>query len=420
MKVLLVNNFFYDRGGDCTYLFSLKKLLEEKGHQTMVFSMHHPQELDSNYSKYFVSYIDYAEEVKSISLISGLRVLQRAVYSREAKAKIEKLIKDEEPDIAHLQNIHHHITPSILYPLRRNKIPVVWTLHDYTLICPNTSFLCYGKICERCKKIKYYWPPIVRCKKRSFAASTMAAIESTIHLIMGIRDLVDSYITPSHFMKKKTIDYGLRSSKVVHINSFVDSNTIRHKASEGDYYLYVGRLSEEKGVKTLIDAAVRVVDLGLEIIGDGPLAKELNQYAKSKDKKGVIGFLGQRNHKQVIQYLVNCRFAVTPSEWYENLPYSILETFACGKPVIGASIGGIPELVVNGETGLLFEPGNTDDLAEKIQWMFEHPEECREMGRKARKLVEMEYTPELHYKRLMEVYRAAFAKHGKDITKLTF
>ncbi|MGB3478302.1 MAG: glycosyltransferase family 4 protein [bacterium] len=420
MKVLLVNNFFYDRGGDCTYFFSLKKLLEEKGHQTMVFSMHHPLELDSNYSKYFVSYIDYAEEVKSISLISGLRVLQRAVFSQEAKAKIEKLIKDEKPDIAHLQNIHHHITPSILYSLRRNKIPVIWTLHDYTLICPNTSFLCHGKICERCKKIKYYWSPIVRCKKKSFAASAMAAIESTIHLIMGIRDLVDSYIAPSYFMKKKTIDYGLRSNKVVHINSFIDSNTVKHQASEGDYYLYVGRLSEEKGVKTLIDAAVRVVDLGLEIIGDGPLAKELNRYANSKDRKDVIGFLGHRNHKEVIKYLANCRFAVTPSEWYENLPYSILETFACGKPVIGARIGGIPELVVNGETGLLFEPGNAEDLAEKIQWMFEHPEECREMGRKARMLVEMEYTPELHYKRLMEVYRAAFAKHGKDITKLTF
>ncbi|MEM3001818.1 MAG: glycosyltransferase, partial [Candidatus Nitrosocaldus sp.] len=152
MKVLIVSNFYYNRGGDCTYMFSLKKLLEDMGHKVIVFSMNHPLNFQSEYSRYFVDYINYDEAVKSISLATGFEVLSRAVFSIDAKRKIEELIEDERPDIAHLQNIHHHITPSIFYPLKKNNIPIVWTLHDFVLICPNTSFLANGRICERCKK----------------------------------------------------------------------------------------------------------------------------------------------------------------------------------------------------------------------------------------------------------------------------
>ncbi len=149
MKILLINNFYYNRGGDCTYLLSLEKLLKRKGHKVIIFSMNHPSNFNSEYSKYFVSYIDYAKEVTNKTISSGIKVLKRTVYSGEAKKKIEALIREEKPDIAHLQNIHHHITPSIFYALRKNNIPIVWTLHDYTIICPNTSFLAHNTICER-------------------------------------------------------------------------------------------------------------------------------------------------------------------------------------------------------------------------------------------------------------------------------
>ena len=158
MKILLVNNYYYYRGGDCTYLFSLKKLLEKNGHEVCIFAMQHPQNLDSEYSKYFVSYINYDDEVKNINIASGLKVLNRAIYSNESKEKIERMIEIEKPDIAHIQNVHHHITPSIFSVLKERNIPIVWTLHDYTMLCPNTSFLSHGKICEKCKKNRYYWP----------------------------------------------------------------------------------------------------------------------------------------------------------------------------------------------------------------------------------------------------------------------
>ena len=405
MKILLINNFYYNRGGDCTYLFSLKKLLEEKGHKVIVFSMRHPRNFESEYSKYFVNYINYAEEVKNQSLSSGFNVLYRTIYSLEAKRNMERLIEQEKPDIAHLQNIHHHITPSILYPLKKHNIPVVWTLHDYTIICPNTLFLSQDRICERCKKTKYFWPSVIRCKKNSFLASTMAAIENTVHRIMKVYDLVDVFIAPSEFLRNKFIEYGFKEQKIMCIGYLIDIELQDDKKPPGDYYMYVGRISEEKGIKTLIDAAVDNPGEKLKIIGSGPLKKAMELYAASKDKNRTIAFLGHKRRDEVIEYIKNCRFAVVPSEWYENYPFSVLETFACGKPVIGSKIGGIPELVKDNETGLTFEIGNSYELSKKIKYLENNPEAVIEMGRNARAFVERELNADKHYRKLMEIYK---------------
>lgn len=222
VKILLINNFYYHRGGDCTYLFSLKNLLEHKGHKVVIFSMHHPENYDSEYSNYFVSHINYNEELKNRNLLTPLKVLSRSIYSRESRIKIEQLIKTERPDIAHVQNIHHHITPSIFYTLRHYHIPIVWTLHDYTLICPNTSFVSHGSICEKCKKIKYYWPTLTQCKKNSLAASTMAGLESTMLRLMNAYRLVNVFIAPSNFMRNKLLEYGLGKYPIVTLHNFID------------------------------------------------------------------------------------------------------------------------------------------------------------------------------------------------------
>jgi len=407
MKILLINNFYYNRGGDCTYLFSLKRLLEEKGHQVIVFSMHHPQNFESEYSEYFVTYINYVEEVKNKNLFSGLKVISRTIYSFEARKNLERLIKDKRPDIAHLQNIHHHITPSIFYPLKKFKIPIIWTLHDYTLICPNTSFLSQGKICERCKKIRYFWPSVVRCKKGSFAASTMAAIESTMHRIMRVYDVVDFFITPSKFLRNKLIEYGFDSKKIVCLNNFLDVTIPDSAEPVGDYFLYIGRLSEEKGIKTLIDAVIKAGTGRLKIVGDGQLKDELISYVRSNSVNGAVEFLGYKKHEEVIKLLRRCRFVVLPSDWYENFPYSILEAFACGRPVIGSRIGGIPELIDDGENGLLFTPGDSDALADKIKKLHIEGDKISEMSRNAQKKFKENYGHEKHYQRLMEIYKQA-------------
>jgi glycosyltransferase involved in cell wall biosynthesis len=404
LKILLVSNHYYDRGGDCTYLFALKKLLEEKGHKVIIFSMHHPHNFNSEYSKYFVSYINYAAEVKKNSLYSGLKVLHRSLYSLEARRKIERLLNEEDIDIVHIQSLHHHLTHSILFPIKKHKIPIVWTLHDYALVCPNTLFLCQGEVCERCKKNKYYWAIIRRCKKGSLGASMVAMIETIIHRIMNIRNLVDLFITPSEFMKNKLIGYGFDNDKIVCVNNFIDFVFNEQSEDKDGYYLYIGRLSGEKGIKTLIDAAVKSGSGKLKIVGDGELKDEIVSYVKAKGGDDIIEFLGHKDHDTVMDLLSKCLFMVMPSECYENFPYAVLEAFSCGKPVVGSRIGGIPELVKDNETGVTFEAGNSEDLSTKIKYLLSHPDELKRMGKNSRSFIKQHMSKEKHYSKLMEIY----------------
>jgi glycosyltransferase involved in cell wall biosynthesis len=405
VKILLVNNFYYNRGGDCTYLFSLKKLLEEKGHKVIVFSMHHPLNFKSQYSKYFVSHIDYAEESKKMSISSGFRVLFRSIYSAEARKKMEKLIKDEKPDIVHLNNIRHHLTPSILYPMKSSNIPVVWTLHDYQLICPNISFLAAGKVCERCKKRKYFWPAISRCKKGSFLASTMAAIEHSFQIITKVYGCVDAFICPTDFLKNKYEEYGFYEQKLTVLNHFIDSDSDSMNAGAGDYVLYIGRLSEEKGLITLIDAVAKEGSCKLKIVGNGSFRDKLSEYVELKHLKERVELVGYKTRIEVMEIIKKCKFLVIPSEWYEVSGLVILEAYACGKPVIGSRIGGIPENIQDGETGYLFEPGNSDELCEKISYMTKNHDKVQEMGEAAKKYINHKFNSEKHYSRLMDIYR---------------
>ncbi len=410
MKVLLVNNFYYNRGGDCTYMFALKRLLEQNGHKVVVFSMHHPLNFPSEYSKYFVSYINYDEEVRNISLTSGIKVLSRTIFSREARRKIERVIKDERPDIAHINNIHHHITPSIFYPLKRHGIPIVWTLHDYTIICPNTSFLAHGRICERCRRMKYFWAPLIRCKKDSFLASLVASIESTIHRLMKVNDLVDVLITPSEFLREKLIDYGFREDRIICLYHFTESDSGREETSCNNYILYIGRISQEKGVKTLIDSIVELdIETKLKIIGDGYLKEDMVEYVKSK-RTDKVEFLGHLSHDEVLKYIRGSRFVVVPSEWYENYPFAVIEAFACGKAVIGSNTGGLPELIRDTERGLLFKMGDSGDLGATISYLLANPDIATEIGENARRFVMEVLDGRTYYERLMSLYKSLLSK----------
>jgi glycosyltransferase involved in cell wall biosynthesis len=385
-------------------MFALKKLLESKGHEVMIFSMHHPKNYRSDYEKYFVSYIDYAEEIKNKTISTAIKVLRRSVFSIEAKKKIRLLIEERRPDIVHLQNIHHHITPSILYEIKKYNIPIVWTLHDYTIICPNTSFLAGGSICEKCKKHKYYWPLITRCKKNSFSASAMAAIETICHRIMRVYDMVDIFVSPSIFLRDKFIEYGFSKEKIVHVDHFIDYPLVNEVVAPQNYYLYVGRLSEEKGVKSLIKAAIRIDKSKLKVAGGGPLYEDLLKYVKDIDKANRIEFLGHKSRMELLELYKHCKFLVVPSEWYENSGLIIFEAFACGKPVIGANIGGIPELVRNKERGIIYPTGDVDELYKAISWMLDNPEMVSAMGKNALHFLNNSLTPEIHYNKIVDIY----------------
>jgi len=418
MKILMVNTFHYYRGGDCVYTLGLSYLLQQMyGHKVINFAMKHPFNVPCEYSEFFVPEIDLPKELAQGGLRSGIRVLTRAIYSSKSKEKLRQLLDKYPVDIAHIQNIHGHITPSIFHTLRARNIVIVWTLHDYFLLCPNSTFFSKDKMCEACKGGRFYNAVFKKCRKDSYAASIVVMLEEYIHRLLGLLSLVDFFIAPSNFLRNKMIEYHFPSDKVIHIPNFIDTKNTKLSLNNNDYILYSGRLSYEKGLKTLIKALSLCNSVKLLIAGEGPLKVELETMAKNiAPKKGE--FLGYLNGERLQKIIDGAMFIVVPSEWYENFPYSILEAFTLGKPVIGSEIGGIPELVRDGETGLLFEPGSAGDLAEKIQWMIDHPKERQEMGRRARELVEKKCNPELHYEHLMGVYRMALRKHGKDIDRL--
>jgi len=410
MKVLLVNNYYYFRGGDCTYFFSIKKHLEANGHDVAVFSMEHPSNIETPFNKYFVSYINYDDEVKNVTVRSGIKVLKRTVYSSESRRNIEELIEREKPDIAHIHNIHHHITPSILFSLKKRDIPIVWTLHDYTLICPNTSFLSKERICEKCRKKRYFWPVIERCKKESISASSVAALETITHELMHIYDMVDLFIAPSEFVRSKFIEYGFDPRKILRMELFSNIELKRGDIDTGSYYMYIGRLSYEKGLKTLIGAASRIDSSELKIVGDGPMKEQLMKYASSIEGGERIHFVGYKTMRDIVTLYDQCKFTVVPSEWYEPSGLIILESFSRGKPVIGSRIGGITELVLDTERGLLFEPGDPEDLRAAIRFLLANPDLIKEMGENARNYVRKMHNPHDHYKKLLDIYESVLAR----------
>jgi glycosyltransferase involved in cell wall biosynthesis len=231
-----------------------------------------------------------------------------------------------------------------------------------------------------------------------------------------INDLVDLFISPSGFLYNKLIEYGIKSDKLTRLEHFTPFHLGNEEKVFGDYYLYVGRISEEKGVKTLIDAALKVNSSKLKIAGSGPMLKEMISYAKARDKKNIVEFLGHQDRKELNELYEQCKFIVIPSEWYENFPYTLIEAFTYGIPAIGSRIGGIVELIKDTERGILFETGNADDLSAAIRFLLKNPDIVEEMGKNARNFVTKELTAEKHYQKLIKIYENAILKHTVSIT----
>lgn len=389
-------------------MFDTARLLEAKGHKVSFLSMHHPQNLPSPYSRYFVSQVDYDQPG---NILWQFETAARVLYSREAKRRMEELVEAEEPDIVHLHNIHHQISPSILHSLKKRRIPVVMTLHDYKMVCPAYELFVHNGVCEKCRGGRYYWCLFRRCLKGSVPKSALAVLEMYLHhRALRIYNLVDIFAAPSVFLSNKLQAMGFKG-RIIHLPNFMDATKVSPSFGwKETTFVYFGRLSGVKGLFTLLDAA-RGLDAGFKIIGDGPAAEDLRRKAEDEGL-GNVHFLGYRSGKELQEEIRDAMAVVLPSEWYENNPRSVIEAFALGKPVIGARIGGIPELVRDGETGLTFEPGNAQDLQVKIQYLITHPDTVREMGVKARRFVEEKLAPGIHYQGLMKVYRMA-AQHSR-------
>lgn len=404
LKILSVNKYHKLKGGSETIFFGEMHALIQAGHSVIPFSMHDTNNLPSEYSEFFINTVDYEKP----GLKNKLSAAGKVLYSFEAKRKISALLDKHPVDLAHLHIFQHQISPSILSPLRKKKIPVVASLHDLKPICGNYKMFVKGSICEKCKGGRHYQMTLNRCNKGSFAASLVNTMEMYFHGMAGYYDQIDIFIAVSEFYRQKMIEYGFSPDKVVCLPSFVDASsfTPANPSRVGDYMLYFGRLTEEKGILTFIKAAAKNPNIEHIIVGTGPEESLLRNFVEQNVITNVT-FSGFQSGEKLADLVSQARAVVVPSEWYENSPLTVLEAMAYARPVIGSDIGGIPELICDGKDGLLFPAGNEDELADRIQYLWAHGEAADSMGVNGRKKVISDYNFSIHLDGLLKIYNKA-------------
>jgi glycosyltransferase involved in cell wall biosynthesis len=415
MKILQVNKYYYPRGGADRYFLDLSAALEKAGHEVAVFAMQHPKNTATPWSRYFVSRVSFNEG----SLKNKLKIPGRVLYSREAKRKFTQLIKDFQPNIIHIHNIYHQLSPSILDAAACFKIPVVMHLHDYKLICPNHALFTEGAYCERCRPRRYSQCLKHRCVKNSLSASALAALEMYLHhsVLKIYEKRISAFIAPSAFMKNTVGRFGQDEKKIRVIynpygQEFSSDNQTKEQTENKNttdnnkekYFLYFGRLSEEKGLSILIQAAA-LAGQTVKLAGTGPEEAVLQTLAKNL--KAPVEFLGLKTATELKPLISNSQAVIIPSIWGENMPLSLLEAFSLGKPVIASNIGGMPEIVHNEVNGLLCNPGDVKDLAEKMLAISKL--DGRALGKNAQDTVR-DLTPEKNTAAVLAVYQELIKK----------
>lgn len=402
MNVLLANKYFFRKGGADNSFFATAELLKENGHGVRFFSMHHPRNESSEFSKYFVSEVKY----DTPNIVEAARAAGRLLYSFEARRRVSDLLRDFPVDIAHLNSIYHQISPSIIDALVEQSVPVVMTLRDYKVVCASYVMLAGGGVCEACEGGRYYNCFLKRCVKGSGLKSALNTLEMYLHHnVLKLYEKVDVFISPSEFLRDKVTQLGFCGHIEV-IPNFADLTVFQpNYVVDSSEVVYFGRLSWEKGLLTLVRAA-KGLPLTVRLIGEGPYRHELEQTCARERIDNVI-FSGYQSGVELRKQVQSALCVVVPSEWYENNPRTVIEGFALGKAAIGARIGGIPELVRDGETGFTFESGSLPELREKLGLAVANRDEMMAMGKRGRRLVEEEFSPERHYEKLVRVYENA-------------
>lgn len=396
LTILNISQNHFVRGGSDRYFFTMGELLQKHGHRVIPFTAANPNNEPTEWEQYFPRAADF-ENPKPIDLL-------RFLYSRDAVKSIQKLLNNTDVDMAHFHIYYGKLTASILGHLKKAGIPLIQTLHEYKLTCPVYSHLSNDEICEDCEG-KHFWRAVPkRCNRGSLARTALSVTESYVSRFLGSVDKFDHFISVSHFLRKKMIQYGIPEEKISTVHNFTDVTHITPNFSVGEYVLYFGRVHKSKGILTLIEAAAPLKQVPLYIVGDGEAMPEVQQIIEQNGCEH-IHLLGFKQGDELQELILNSICTVLPSEWYENCPMSVLESFAYGKPVIGADIGGIPELIDNEVDGFLVPSAGAEALREKLLWMFEHKTEAVEMGKAGRKKMETEFNADIHYEKIMKVYQ---------------
>jgi glycosyltransferase involved in cell wall biosynthesis len=400
LRLLSINNFHYRRAGSDACFLDHNALFQARGWETAVFSMKHRENLPSPWQEHFVDEIEFA---RGYSLLAKARIAGKVLYSREGRARLERLLHGYSPDVVHVHSLYHHISPAILPVLARQRVPIVMTAHDYKLACPAYKMFDGHSICEDCRGGRLL--PLIRkrCVHGSRAVSTLVALETAFHRSRRYYErYVDRIVCPSRFLLEKLVEWGWPRERLVYVPNFFDPSLWKPNFQPGRYFLYFGRLAPEKGLHTLVRASA-LSGCRTRIVGWGTLRRELVELAQRLG--APVEIIDHVPAAEVASLIQGARAVVVPSEWYENASLALIEGFASGKPAIASDIGGNPELVRDGENGWLFEPGNAQALAALLSGVWNEPDDNVELhGRCAHLLVSRSHSADRYYSALTSLY----------------
>jgi glycosyltransferase involved in cell wall biosynthesis len=403
MRILFCNKYNFPFSGTEVYMFELMDLLRARGHEVALFSMADPRGLPTPYDQYFLPNIDFKSPAHG--LWARAKLAAHAIYSTQARRRLRQVIALFRPDVAHVRNVYHHLSPSIFWELKAQGVPVLYHLNDFKLLCPAYNMVSKGRVCERCRGGQFRHVLTEGCYAGPPGATLLLMAEAYFHRWVGTYEkCVNQFLAPSRFAKEKLVQNGFDAQKITVLPHFQKlPGQVPPNAGPNAPILYFGRLSPEKGVADLLRAMKHLPQLQLQIAGDGPQRPELESLARELSLTNVR-FAGHVGGKVLDYMIASARFTVLPSRAYETLGKTILESYAWGRPVVASDLGSRRELIDQGETGLLFPAGNVEQLERAIAFLAERPELTAQMGVAGRRFVEAQHAPEAHYRSLTRLY----------------
>jgi glycosyltransferase involved in cell wall biosynthesis len=417
VKIVLANYRYFVSGGPERYMFNVSNALSAQGHEVIPFSIHYTKNQSTQYSQYFVEPLGTRDEVmfrqQRFHATTLWRTICRLFYAKDVEKAITRIVLDTRPQVAYILHYLRKLSPSLLVGLKKAGIPIVVRLSDYAMVCPQAHCLRDDLPCDLCVKGDL-WPSIsYKCVQKNRAASALNALATWYHRYRHYFDLIDVFVVTNQFMYKMMINAGFQESRLRCIPTFTDIERFKpDKNIKRKYITYVGRLENIKGVHVLIDALSLLhskrLDLNIEtkILGAGDVLYRdwLVEKVQQTGIENSVHFVGEVASREIANILRQSLLSVVPSLWYENLPNSILESYASGVPVLASDIGSLKECIINGETGYLFHCGDAGNLAKYLEYCFNHPGETRAMGRKAREVAEQQYSSENHIVALEKLF----------------
>ena len=418
MRILQIHKYYSRKrgGGSVSAFFETKKLLEDRGHEVMVFSMQDDDNEPSKESSYFAEHFDIR---KSKNIFAKMYLVPRVICNRDAAEKLDKLLQEKKPDVAHVHNIYHYLTPAIFPVLKKHGVPIVFKLSDYHAICPNYKLFAHGKIDHSCEGEKYYKLFFNRSIGNSWSESFVGMLEGYVNKWKGYYDHVDVFAAPSKFMKELCMSYGIADEKIKILRNVLNFTAYNNEdKKKKKIFLYMGRIAEEKGLITVIDAMKRLKgddvldEWKFVIAGQGPKEKNLQRYIQKNSVDDVVKMIGfcKKGSDEWYDIMQSASVAVLPSIWYDNSPIAISESMAFCTPVIVSDLGGTKEMIEDEKSGFVFRAHDSNDLAEKMRQFIDDRGLVQEMGTQALDRVHVINDEEMYYQKLMHIYECAIKK----------